>query len=85
MATHAQPHSHRDVTRMTIDFPVGKHRQLKAIAALVGIPMKEFILKCVLEKLDSKKILEEFEEKRDAEAEPEDLAPHKLREQAFVV
>lgn len=66
MATHA--HSHQNVTRMTIDLPVGKHKQLKAIAALLGIPMKEFILTCVLEKLNNKETLIALEEERDAEA-----------------
>jgi hypothetical protein len=61
-------HAHQDVTRMTIDFPAGKHKQLKAVAALLGIPMKEFILTCVLEKLDDKETLRVLEEERDTEA-----------------
>lgn len=67
MAMHAQAH-HQDVTRMTIDFPVVKHKQLKVVAALLGVPMKEFILACVLEKLDNKKTLKSLEEQLDAEA-----------------
>ncbi len=68
MATHAQSHAHQDVTRMTIDFPVRKHKRLKAISALLGIPMKEFILTCVLEKLDDQEILKAFTEEKEAEA-----------------
>jgi hypothetical protein len=67
MGAHSEPYSHQDVTRMTIDFPIGKHKQLKAIAALLGIPMKEFILTCVLEKLEDKKTLQALEEERDVE------------------
>ena len=62
-------HSHQNFTRMTIDFPAMKHKQLKAIAALLGVPMKEFILTCVLEKLDNKEILQALEEEQhDTEA-----------------
>lgn len=66
MATHA--YSHKDVTRMTIDFPIMKHKQLKAIAALLGVPMKEFILSCVLDKLNDKEILKKIEENQDIAA-----------------
>ncbi len=65
MDTHSQ--SHQEVTRMTIDFPVNKHKRLKAIAALLGVPMKEFILTCVLEKLENKDTLKALEEEREAE------------------
>jgi len=68
MAPHAQSHPHEDVTRMTIDFPARKHKRLKAIAALLGIPMKDFILTCVLEKLDDKAIVKALEEQKDREA-----------------
>ncbi len=68
MATHSHSHSHQDFARMTIDFPVMKHKQLKAIAALLGIPMKEFILSCVLEKLESKEIVKSLEDQRDIAA-----------------
>lgn len=66
MASHAEPK--QTITRMTIDFPVLKHKQMKAIAALLGISMKEFVLTCVMEKLNDKKVLQAIEEERDAEA-----------------
>jgi len=59
--------AHREhYTRLTIDFPSIKHKQLKAVAALLGVPMKEFILSCVLEKLNNKAILKSIED--DVEA-----------------
>lgn len=68
MDKHVHSHSRRDVTRMTIDFPAIKHKQLKATAALLGVPMKDFILACVLDKLDDKNALKSFEEQLDIEA-----------------
>ncbi len=58
---------HADITRMTIDFPSDKHKELKAIAALLGVPMKEFILSCVLDRI-AEKLSGDFQEKQDAEA-----------------
>ena len=52
MATHPQSHSHHEVTRMTIDFPAVKHKQLKATA----------------EKLENKETLKAIEEERDIES-----------------
>lgn len=63
MTTH-----HHHFTRMTIDFPADKHKELKALAALMGIPMKDFILSCVLEKLDKRLSKQKSHEDEDIEA-----------------
>ena len=63
MTTH-----HTDVTRMTIDFPSEKHKELKAVAALLGMPMKDFILRCVLESLEERLKGDNSQDKQDAEA-----------------
>ena len=37
-------------TRVTLDIPKDMHRKVKAIAALLGVSLKDFILDCVEEK-----------------------------------
>lgn len=55
----------KKTTRVTIDFPSEKHKRLKAIAALKGETLQEFILTCVDERVQepqSKTKLEQLEE-----------------------
>jgi hypothetical protein len=59
---------HSSNTRMTISLPSEKHKELKALSALLGIPMKDFIVDCIVQRLDEKLREETLEEKRDAEA-----------------
>jgi hypothetical protein len=49
--TRRRPKIHKRTTRVTVDFPIVKHKQLKAIAALNGETLQEFILSCVDEKM----------------------------------
>lgn len=46
----------RDTTRVTVDFPHEEHRRLKAVAALMGVSIKDYIIICVEEKMFSKNI-----------------------------
>ncbi len=41
----------KKTTRVTVDFPSEKHKRLKAIAALKGETLQEFILTCVEDKM----------------------------------
>lgn len=43
--------THSDHTRMTIDMPVNEHKQLKAMAAFMGVSLKDLILSCVRDHL----------------------------------
>ena len=43
-------------TRVTVDFPIDEHRRLKAVSAILGISMQEYIITCVEENLYSKNI-----------------------------
>lgn len=43
-----------DTKRITLDIPSDMHRRLKAIAALMGVTLKEYILGCVEEKTFSR-------------------------------
>lgn len=42
--------SSKRTTRVTVDFPANKHKRLKALAALEGVSLQEFIRSCVEEK-----------------------------------
>jgi hypothetical protein len=46
----------KERTRVTVDFPSAEHRRLKAVSALMGLSMQEYILECVEEKLYSTNI-----------------------------
>lgn len=46
----------KERTRVTVDFPLAEHRHLKAVSALMGVSMQEYIIECVEEKLYSKNI-----------------------------
>jgi hypothetical protein len=46
----------RQKTRVTVDFPIEKHKRLKAIAALKGETLQEFILNSVEEKMAEPKV-----------------------------
>lgn len=46
----------KERTRVTVDFPTEEHRRLKAVAALMGISMQEYIIGCIEEKLYSTNI-----------------------------
>ena len=59
---------HINTTRMTIDFPSDKHKELKATAALMGMSMKQFILYCVLSGLKEELSIEALEEEKDRNA-----------------
>ena len=55
----------RRTTRVTVDMPFEKHKRLKAVAALKGETLQEFILTCVDEKIHepgTKSKLERLEE-----------------------
>lgn len=43
----------KKTTRVTVDFPVAQHRKLKAIAALQGVSLQEYIRHKVIEDSDS--------------------------------
>lgn len=51
MATH-----HQDYTRLTFELPVVTHKQLKAMAALSGVSLKDLILTCLKENLLSENV-----------------------------
>ena len=38
---------HHDHTRMTIDMPLEEHKKLKAMAAFMGMSLKELVLNCL--------------------------------------
>lgn len=42
---------HSQHTRMTIDMPIHEHKQLKAMAAFMGLSLKELVLSCVRDHL----------------------------------
>lgn len=46
----------QDTTRVTVDFPNDEHKRLKAVAALLGVSIKDYIIFCVEEMLYSKNI-----------------------------
>jgi macrodomain Ter protein organizer (MatP/YcbG family) len=57
--------SSKKTTRVTVDMPFEKHKRLKAVAALNGETLQEFILTCVDEKIhkpSAKSKLEQLEE-----------------------
>ena len=43
--------THSDHARMTLDLPVQEHKKLKAMAAFMGVSLKELVLTCVRENL----------------------------------
>lgn len=43
--------AHQDQTRMTIDMPLEEHKKLKAMAAFMGISLKELVLNCLRDHL----------------------------------
>ncbi len=43
--------AHSDHSRMTLDLPIQEHKKLKAMAAFMGISLKDLILTCVRENL----------------------------------
>lgn len=49
-------HTRQSKTRVTVDFPQEEHKRLKAVAALLGVSMQEYIIGCVEEKLYSENI-----------------------------
>lgn len=38
---------HHTSARMTLDVPIGEHKKLKAIAAFMGISLKDLVLSCL--------------------------------------
>lgn len=46
--------SQHDLTRITIEMPEQEHKKLKAIAAFLGISLKELVLNCLMDNLLSK-------------------------------
>lgn len=46
----------RERTRVTVDFPQDEHKRLKAVAALMGVSMQQYIIGCVEEKLYSENV-----------------------------
>lgn len=49
----------KKTTRVTVDFPVAQHRKLKAIAALEGITLQDYIRSRVSAKSNGKDILDD--------------------------
>lgn len=47
----AHSHSHSDFARMTLDVPIKEHKKLKAMAAFMGISLKDLVLSCVRDNL----------------------------------
>jgi hypothetical protein len=43
----------KEKTRITIDLPTEEHRRLKAVSALMGLSMQEYIIECVEARLYS--------------------------------
>lgn len=59
--------SSKKTTRVTIDFPEKKHKRIKALAALEGVSLQEFIRSCVDEKTEAQldeKYLDDHEFKK---------------------
>jgi hypothetical protein len=46
--------SQHDFTRMTIEMPEQEHKKLKAMAAFLGISLKDLVLNCLRDNLLSK-------------------------------
>lgn len=42
---------HHDHARMTIDMPFEEHKKLKAMAAFMGVSLKELVLNCLRDHL----------------------------------
>ena len=42
---------HQDRARMTIDMPFDEHKKLKAMAAFMGISLKDLVLSCLRDHL----------------------------------
>lgn len=42
---------HHDHARMTIDMPFKEHKKLKAMAALMGLSLKDLVLNCLRDHL----------------------------------
>jgi hypothetical protein len=55
----------KKTTRVTVDIPSEKHKRLKAIAALKGETLQEFILTCVEEKIDNPNAKTKLEQLED--------------------
>ena len=49
MTAHQQ--HHHDHARMTIDMPFEEHRRLKAMAAFMGVTLKDLVLSCLRDHL----------------------------------
>ena len=49
MTTHQQ--HHHEHARMTIDMPFEEHKRLKAMAAFMGITLKDLVLSCLKDHL----------------------------------
>lgn len=43
--------THQDHARMTIDMPFDEHKKLKAMAAFMGVSLKELVLSCLRDHL----------------------------------
>jgi hypothetical protein len=54
--------------RTTIDFDVGLHKKLKALAALQGISFRQLIMNCVKEKFDKIPNPETLQAMKDGES-----------------
>ena len=48
----------RKTTRVTVDFPISQHRRLKALAALEGVTLQEYIRSRVIAENVSEKELD---------------------------
>lgn len=65
----------KNKTRVTVDFPQSEHKRLKAVSALMGMSMQEYIIGCVEEKLyeatpnaKTKKVFKETDEGKGLKA-----------------
>ena len=50
--------SKKRTTRVTVDFPQAQHRKLKAMAALEGVSLQEFIRSRVVEDVEGENVLD---------------------------
>ena len=44
-------HSHSHFSRMTFEIPIQEHKKLKAMAAFMGVSLKDLVLTCVRDNL----------------------------------
>jgi len=66
-----------EIKRITLDVPSDLHRKLKAISALLGMTLKEYILNCVEEKTFLKEPKEPLRRAMEDSSREEGLTEYK--------